>query len=81
MSRAAIIAAVEILATVAILIKKVGPIPAGHVYAQVMGTMSLSQFESIINTLERQRIIKQENFLLTFIADDAISANLERMAK
>lgn len=45
-------------------------IPSGHLYARLMGSMSFDTYRSFIDTLINLGIVKQSNFLLTYIRPD-----------
>jgi len=42
-------------------------IPAGHLYAAIMGQMNLETFNAIISLLKKGKKIKETNHLLTAI--------------
>lgn len=42
-------------------------IPSGHLYAQLMGKMSLSTYQQIEDFLVGSGLIKRDNFLLTAV--------------
>ena len=48
-------------------IKELGGVPSGHLYARLMGSMSLESYQSIIGILKSAGIVKEENFFLTYI--------------
>lgn len=43
-------------------------IPSGHIYARLMGALSLDQYNQIISILVKSGIIENKNHLLTFKA-------------
>ena len=49
-----------------------GSMPSGHLYAVLMGYMSLNTYEKIINALERAGRIRREGHLL-FITDSPLN--------
>lgn len=59
----------EIVALVGQLIKESpgGQIPSGELYARLMDKFTLDQYESIIRTLERAKVIDRRNHLLRWI--------------
>lgn len=63
-------AAVQKMVMVGMAVKEAGPegIPSGHLYATLMGSMTLETYNRIIAELKRQRIINEKNNVLTFIA-------------
>jgi hypothetical protein len=61
-------AAVEIMKAVASAIKGLGTIPSGHLYAQLMGRMSLDSYEKMLSALQRMGIVSIDgNHLVTYI--------------
>lgn len=44
-----------------------GGVPNGHLYAQLMETFDIYQWEKIINLLLESELAKQENYLLTIL--------------
>lgn len=48
-------------------IKDLGSVPSGHLYSQVMGHMSLDNYNAAIGLLKRAGAVKEENHLLTWI--------------
>lgn len=60
----------EIVALVGQLIRESpgGQIPSGELYARLMDKFSLSQYESIIRTLVRAKLIDEKHHLLRWIA-------------
>lgn len=59
-----------LMATIAIgdAIHKLGQIPEGHLYAQVMGKLTLDQFNMATETLIKQKLIQRKNNVLSWIA-------------
>ena len=62
--------AVNTVRIIADAIREVKNIPAGELYALVMGHMSLQGFNSIINILKRAGLVQEVNFMLTWIGPD-----------
>lgn len=61
-------AALDIITAIAEAIRDIGSVPSGHLYATVMGHMSLQTYESIINMLVRSNLVRRDgNHLLTWI--------------
>jgi hypothetical protein len=61
-------AALEICLAVADSIRALGSVPAGHLYATVLGHMSLESFEAVIRTLIRSGVVRRDaSHLLTWI--------------
>jgi len=60
-------AAVEIMKAVASAVKELGSIPSGHLYARLMGKMSLDSYEKMTACMQRMGIIRIEgNHLITY---------------
>lgn len=66
-TKAQMLAAFELVVIVGQAIRELKEIPSGHLYAQLMGKLTLSQYESILNTLKRAKMIKIEYHLITWI--------------
>ncbi len=62
-----IAAALAMCKAIADTIKELGSVPSGHLYARLMGTLTLSQYNNIIRVLKEGKFIKEENHLLTWI--------------
>jgi hypothetical protein len=64
-------AVIEVLHAIAEVVKAAGPqgIPSGHLYAMLLGHLSLRQYELCIDKLISSNVIKQTNFVLTFVED------------
>lgn len=60
-------AAVQIMKAVAEAIREAGSIPSGHLYAQLMGKMSLGSYEKMIDAMRRMGVIKVEDHLITYV--------------
>ena len=61
--------AIEAVAAIGRIIKDARRIPSGHLYAQLMGVLSLDKYESIITILVKGNLIKIESHELIWIAD------------
>lgn len=60
-------AALDVIAAVGLCIKELGSVPAGHLYARMMGHMSLEQFNTCIDRLVSSGLVKREtSHLLTW---------------
>jgi len=57
----------QIAAAMAEAIRSLGSVPSGHLYARLMGHVNLETYELIISVLVKANLVKQENFLLTWI--------------
>lgn len=54
-------------------IRGVGRVPSGHLYAQVMGKMTLEQYERVIGILKGTKLIKEESNDLIWIGKNPIA--------
>lgn len=52
---------------VAQAIQELGEVPSGHLYANLMGVLSLEQYQAIIQTLKDQKLISESMHLLKWI--------------
>jgi hypothetical protein len=60
-------AVLEVIQAVAEAIKDLGEVPSGHLYAMLMGHMSLETYEGIINVLVRSgKVEKKMSHLLVW---------------
>jgi hypothetical protein len=59
-------AAVQIVLSVADAIKDLGSVPSGHLYAHLMGQMTLDDYNFIIGTLKEAGVVEETNYLLTW---------------
>jgi hypothetical protein len=67
-TQAALKAALEVTLAITESIRELGEIPAGHLYAPLMGLMSLATFESILRTLKNAGLVSESPaHLLTWI--------------
>jgi hypothetical protein len=60
--------AINAIKSVADCIKELGQVPNGVLYSQLMGVMSLNQYEQIIGILSRAGVIENRNNLLVWQA-------------
>jgi hypothetical protein len=65
-SKAEVKAALGVLQAVAGAVKEAGEIPAGHLYAMVMGHLDLPTFNRIVDTLTRAAVIVRRGDLLVW---------------
>lgn len=63
-------AVIEILKAVADAIRELGEIPSGHLYAQLMGHMSLELYQKIIGALVAAKLVEEQNHLLRWIGPE-----------
>jgi hypothetical protein len=60
-------AALGVVLAVGEAIKELGSVPNGHLYAQLMGRMSLETYNKVIGLLVKTGAVKNENHLLTWV--------------
>jgi hypothetical protein len=60
-------AALMIVRHVGVAIRDLGSVPSGHLYAQLMGILTLDQYNAIINTLKKAGMVSESGNLLTWI--------------
>lgn len=62
-------AVLTIVSAVGNAIRELREIPSGHLYARLMAycSLRLDQYEAIIETLKRTKMVKEENNLLIWI--------------
>lgn len=60
-------AAVGMVAAIAETVRELGKVPSGELYAQLMGTVSLEQYEQILGLLKRADLVKVESHELIWI--------------
>lgn len=58
--------ALGVAVAVAEVIRGAGSIPSGHLYAQVMGRMSLASYEAIIRGLKGAGLVSERAHMLTW---------------
>lgn len=63
----AAVSAVQILAAMAEAIRQVGSIPSGHLYAQMIGVMSMSDYEAAVGLLKRAGLVEETANVLRWI--------------
>lgn len=60
-------AALAIVLAVGEAIKELGSVPNGHLYAHMMGQMSLETYNKVIGVLKNTGAVKEENHVLTWV--------------
>ncbi len=65
-TKAEVAAALQAIAAVAGLLKSLGTVPSGHLYAQLCGTLSLDAYNRIIATLKGAGLVSVANHELTW---------------
>lgn len=53
-------AVAKVAVAIADTIKELGAVPSGHLYAQLMGRMSLETYTGIINILKNSALIRED---------------------
>jgi hypothetical protein len=61
MTKEQVRAALEVTRAVAEAIRDLGEVPSGHLYARLLGTLSLEQYEAIIGVLKRTRLVEEDS--------------------
>lgn len=56
------------------VIQELGEVPSGHLYASVMGSIQLHQYERMIDTLVGSGIVKRSGHLLVWNVEAAAAA-------
>ena len=63
-------AAVRVTSAIASAIRELGSVPAGTLYSNLIGRMSLDTFEQIIGLLVREKLVaRSESHLLTWTGE------------
>jgi len=63
-----VVASINLVRTVADIIKELGEVPSGHLYAQLMPyNISLQAYETIIRVILSTGLVQQKNHLLIWI--------------
>ena len=60
------VAAIQMVSALAEAIRSVERIPSGHLYAQVMGSMSLENYQQAIGFLKRAGLVTETAHMLTW---------------
>lgn len=60
-------AGIRAAAAVGEVIRDLGSIPSGHLYAHLMGRMSLDTYNSLIGILKQANLVEEKNHLLTWV--------------
>lgn len=66
-NQAQVNAAVQIVVAVGQAIRDLKSVPSGHLYAQLMGRMSLETYNKVIGVLKNTGAVKEENHVLTWV--------------
>ena len=68
---AAIKRSIEVAGAIAEAIRDTGEVPSGTLYALVMSHLSLSEYESVIDTLVKVKLITNNGHLLRWVGEHA----------
>lgn len=68
-TKAQVDAVKAIVLAVAETIRELGKVPSGHLYANLMGRMSLDDYKAIIQLLKDTKMVSESNHVLTWIGD------------
>ena len=58
---------VRIVRAVAEVIRELGEVPSGHLYARLMGVLSLDQYQQVVSVLVRAGLVRSQHDCLTWI--------------
>jgi hypothetical protein len=61
----------RVASVIAYTIRELGSIPSGHLYALLMGDMSLDTYNGLIDLLKRTHMVAEKNHMLTWIGPRA----------
>lgn len=69
-TKADVVSAIQFIKTIYECVAAAGPqgIPSGHLYAQLMGALSLESYERAVAMLVKTKLVKSEGHLLTATA-------------
>ena len=60
-------AGIRMAAAVGEAIRDLGSVPSGHLYARLMGRMSLETYNKLITILKQANLVEENNHLLTWV--------------
>ena len=61
-------ATLKVVMAIAEAIRDLGTVPSGHLYARVMGILSLDQYNQIVGILKNQGLVSESHYELKWIA-------------
>ena len=64
--------ALAITRAVADAIKSLGEVPSGHLYAHLMGKLSLNEYTQVIGILKRAGLVTESSHLLKWVGPQAV---------
>jgi len=71
MTKEQYLAAIEVTIAVGEVIQVVSPIPSGELYARLAPTMSLAVYQVLLENLQKAKLIRVKNHLVTWIGPPA----------
>lgn len=60
-------AGIRMAAAVGEAIRDLGSVPSGHLYARLMGHMSLDTYNGLIGILKKANLVEESNHVLTWV--------------
>lgn len=69
-----IVAYINVVKNVADIIRELGSVPSGVLYARLTGIMTLEQYQRILGHLKNSGLIRESNHLLTWVAPAPVEA-------
>ncbi len=60
-------AGIMMAAAIGEAIRDLGSVPSGHLYARLMGRMSLDTYNKLIGILKNTNLVEEHNHLLTWV--------------
>lgn len=60
-------AVVRVALAVAEAIRELGEVPSGHLYARVMGKMTLENYNAVIDALKGAGLVEETNHILKWV--------------
>jgi hypothetical protein len=62
--------AIQVVCALAEAIRTAKQIPSGHLYAMVMGKMTLEVYEGALGTLKRAKLVQEAGNMLTWVGPE-----------
>jgi hypothetical protein len=66
-----VMAMLQAVAAVGDAIRSLGSVPSGHLYARLMGHLTLDQYTSIIEVLKKSGLVAERSHVLTWVGPPA----------
>ena len=67
MTKEEVRAAMSVVLAVSEAIRALGEVPSGHLYAQLMGTLSLESYNKIIKTIKNTGLVEESGHVLRWV--------------